>query len=92
MKKEQQETSLLCSVPLCKEPWSVNTGTPKCSYHRWGSWPEQYRNYSADGDYNRDNDPKWWAKKIMRDYESGISRTPLQVKFAREALHVLEQK
>lgn len=88
MKKEQQETSLLCSVPLCKELWSVNTGTPKCSYHRWGSWPSQYSREPYEDERNMDNDPKWWAKKIIRDYEGGISRTPLQVKFAKEALRV----
>jgi len=89
MKNEFDENSLKCSVPLCNEPWSVNSGSPKCSYHRWGSWPTQYTApVTTDEDRNMSNDPKWWAKKILRDYERGIPRSPLQVKFAKEALRI----
>jgi len=89
MKNQIDENSLKCSTPLCNEPWSVNSGNPKCSYHRWGVWPSQYvQRETTVEDRNMSNDPKWWAKKILRDYERGILRSALQVKFAKEALRL----
>jgi len=52
-------------------------------------WPSQYvQRETTNEDRNMSNDPKWWAKKILRDYERGISRSALQVKFAKEALRL----
>lgn len=89
MKNEPDENSLKCSVPLCNAQWSVRSGSPKCSFHQWGVWPSQYaQRETTDEDRNMSNDPKWWAKKILRDHERGIPRTPLQIKFAKEALRI----
>jgi hypothetical protein len=28
---------LMCSVNGCQNRWSVNMGSPKCSFHQWGA-------------------------------------------------------
>lgn len=33
---DEEYSRLLCSVPGCSKPWSVNMGSPKCSFHQWG--------------------------------------------------------
>lgn len=89
MKNQIEENSLSCSVPLCNTPWSVQIGAPKCSFHQWGVWPSQYvQRETTDEDRNMANDPKWWAKKILRDHDRGIQRSALQVKFAKQALRL----
>ena len=30
------EKRLLCTTPGCGKRWSVNMGSPKCSFHAWG--------------------------------------------------------
>jgi hypothetical protein len=89
MKNQNEENSLTCSVPLCNAPWSIQLGAPKCSFHQWGVWPSQYSfPETTNEDRNMSNDPKWWAKKILRDNERGIPRSALQVTFAKQALRI----
>jgi hypothetical protein len=88
--QSDSKSSLRCSAMGCMSPWSVQAGgAPKCSFHQWGEWPSraEQRDVSIE-DRNMANDPKWWAKKIIRDYEAGISRSSLSVKFAKEALRL----
>lgn len=37
---DEEYSRLLCSVPGCGKRWSVNMGSPKCSFHQWGK-PEK---------------------------------------------------
>lgn len=30
------EQRLMCTTPGCNKRWSVNMGSPKCSFHQWG--------------------------------------------------------
>jgi len=31
---------LMCTAPGCNKRWSVNMGSPKCSFHQWGNVKE----------------------------------------------------
>jgi hypothetical protein len=34
--KLDNDARLLCTTPGCGKRWSVNMGSPKCSFHQWG--------------------------------------------------------
>ena len=34
--KLDDDARLLCTTPGCGKRWSVNMGSPKCSFHAWG--------------------------------------------------------
>lgn len=34
---EAEYKKLMCSVPGCKNRWSVQIDIPRCSYHQWQS-------------------------------------------------------
>jgi hypothetical protein len=81
------DREMLCSIGGCGARWTVQTEKPMCSYHQWKEWPTrpEQRQRSLD-DLVFAGDPRGWAKKIIRDYEAGISRSKLSVSEARTAL------
>jgi hypothetical protein len=78
------DQNFLCSVAGCGVRWTVDG---QCSYHKWKEWPDSpvQRPQSPD-DKVFAGDPRGWAKKIIRDYENGISRSKLSVSEAKQAL------
>ena len=34
--EDAEYKKLMCSVPGCKNRWSVHIDVPRCSYHQWG--------------------------------------------------------
>ena len=51
-----KKDDLLCTVPGCKNLWSVNMGKPMCSFHQWNSRTQNSTSKIIDTWYNKDKD------------------------------------
>ena len=82
--------SLLCTEPGCGRRWSINLGSPKCSFHQWNDGKradDYYGNAYAFGDPHKyRGDPKGWAKRIVDQHEAGWRVSPIALKFAKEVI------
>jgi hypothetical protein len=82
---------LQCSAYGCNERWSVKIEKPLCSFHQWKQWPVRSE-AKFDIQENKDNihDPKWWAKRILRDHNAGMIKPIAVVEMAKRALKVTD--
>ena len=43
---DDETQKLMCSMPGCKNRWTVKIDKPMCSFHQWGQAPKVYTNYT----------------------------------------------
>lgn len=56
---------LMCTVPGCKNRWSVKIEGPKCSFHQWGhikNLLEKNPNQETSHFEHPANTDAWWQK------------------------------
>lgn len=82
--------SLLCTEPGCGRRWTINLGSPKCSFHQWNDGKraeDYYGNAYAFGDPQKyRGDPKGWARRILDQHGAGLRVSPIALKFAKEVI------
>jgi hypothetical protein len=85
----QDDFELQCTAYGCFERWSIKIEKPMCSFHQWKKWPiKSEEKERTQEDKDNAHDPKWWAKKIMRDEENGIKRPVVVFDMAKRALNI----
>jgi len=56
MRETPDETHrLMCSVNGCNNRWSVNMGSPKCSFHQWGPKTQNSTTKVVSNWYEKEN-------------------------------------
>lgn len=92
--------TLNCSYPGCGRRWSVDIGSPKCSFHQWGSAPKPRvdsrptRVFSSEEKLDilrkaaniGKSDSKAWAFALRDRDEAGDALTPFQRRSYKEVL------
>jgi hypothetical protein len=51
-----QVQRLMCTVPGCRNRWSVQVDAPKCSFHQWGKVNDIAKRKTIN------EEEKWWQK------------------------------